>query len=108
MLVKRLHVGPVLRAIRHHRQESQQDVAERVGVNRAKVSEVESGANRLGSVRTRRWIAAGWRIPEPLVNDMADGLATVAGVSAAASVPESVLLDAIRSVPQAAAAPEAA
>ena len=95
MLIERGKLGAILRAVRTHRDELQDAVADRAGVNRAKVSLIETGKNRGSTARVRDLIAAGWQVPRAAVDALVEGEASTGTAAAAFGVPEAVLLDAL-------------
>lgn len=96
MVIPQGKLGPVLKAVRKHRNELQPVVAARAGVDRARIAQVELGLNLATKVVVRRWIAAGWQVSEDTINAVADGEATTDSAAAAFGVPEEVLVAALR------------
>jgi transcriptional regulator with XRE-family HTH domain len=96
MVIPQGKLGPVLKAVRKHRNERQPAVAARAGVDRARVAQVELGLNLATKVVVRRWIAAGWCVSEDTINAVADGVATTGLAADAFGVPEEVLTEALR------------
>jgi transcriptional regulator with XRE-family HTH domain len=94
--IERGKLGAVLRAVRVHRGESQDDVGARAGQPRAKVAQVELGLNQATTAKARRWVAVGWSVSKDTVDALADGETTTGLAADAFRVPEDVLVDAVR------------
>ena len=87
--------GPVLRAVRQHRGEVQDDVADRGGMNRAKVAQVELGRNQATSAKVRTGLAAGFSVDRGVIDALAEGRLDVADAAAAFGVPVAVVAGAL-------------
>lgn len=68
----RYDFGPVFRAVRRYSGLSQQQLGERIGLAQKRISEVESGAGRLGLVETVAHVATALRIPGALLGFAAE------------------------------------
>ena len=105
MIVPPARCGPVLRAVRRARHEFQPAVADRGGMNRAKVAQVELGQNKAQSAKVRAGLAAGFMVDRETIDALFDGRLSVVAAAAAFSVPVSVIAAAVEAPAQEAVSP---
>ena len=95
MIVPSNRCGPVLRAVRRARHEFQPTVADRGGMNRAKVAQVELGQNKAQSAKVRNGLAAGYMVARDIIDALFEGRLDVADAAAAFGVPVAVVAGAL-------------
>ena len=106
MIIPSEKLGPVLRAVRKHRGETQRQIALRFArlpgsdpthdpIDRAKIAEVELGRGAVSKVRMRVGLADGFRVDRGVIDALAEGRLDVADAAAAFGVPVAVVAGAL-------------
>jgi len=91
-------IGDVVRAVRVHRQITQDDVMRVSGTGRAKLAMVECGKNQVRSAAVREAIAAGLGVSVSVIGDIVAGRSSPEAAARAFGVPVSVMSEAWASV----------
>lgn len=97
---RRTLIGDVVRAVRVHRQITQEDVARPGGCSRVEIAQVESGKNQMSSAAMRETVALGLGVTVATVGDIVTGKSSPEVAALAFGVPVEVMRTAWAAVAQ--------